>query len=101
MAAILEDGQKVWVPLATATPLPGVPAPERAVGIEVGILVNINMASQSQLEELPGIGEVIAGRIVAYRESNGPFMKIEDITKVEGIGEVKFEGIKDLITVGE
>lgn len=99
MAAILEDGQKVWVPQATATPQPGLPLPERAVGID--ILVNINLASQSQLEELPGIGEVIARRIIAYRESNGPFMKIEDITKVEGIGEVKFAGIKDLITVGE
>jgi competence protein ComEA len=99
MAAILEDGQKVWVPQATATPLPGNPAPERSGGVE--ILVNINLASQSQLEELPGIGEVIAGRIIDYRESNGPYLKVEDIMKVEGIGEVKFAGIKDLITVGE
>lgn len=99
MAALLEDGQKLWVPEATVTPEPGMAIPERSS--EIGILVNINLASQSQLEELPGIGEVIARRIIAYRETNGPFFKIEDIMKVEGVGEAKFEALKDLITVGE
>ena len=99
LAAFLEDGQKVWVPQATATPIPGIPSAERASGVEV--LVNINTASQNQLEELPEIGPVTAQRIIAYRETNGPFLKIEDIQKVEGIGQATFEKIKDLITVGE
>ena len=99
LAAFLEDGQKVWVPQATATPIPGIPSADRASGVEV--LVNINTASQNQLEELPEIGPVTAQRIIAYREANGPFLKIEDIQKVEGIGQATFEKIKDLITVGE
>lgn len=60
--------------------------------------VNINTCSQSELESLPGIGQVIAGRIIDYRKSN-PFKKIEDIKNVSGIGDKKFEGIRDLITV--
>jgi competence protein ComEA len=99
LASILEDGQKVWVPQVTATPLPGTPPDVRASGVE--ILVNINTSSQSQLEELPEIGPVTALAIIAYRETNGPFLKIEDIQKVDGIGTVTFEKIKDLITVGE
>jgi competence protein ComEA len=67
----------------------------------VEVLVNINTASQNQLEELPEIGPVTAQRIIAYRETNGPFLKIEDVQEVEGIGQAMFEKIKDLITVGE
>lgn len=99
MAAILEDGQQVWVPKITPTPIPGSSSTDRASGVE--ILVNINTASQSQLEELPEIGPVTAQRIIEYRENNGPFLKIEDIQKVDGIGTETFERIKDLITVGE
>lgn len=99
LAAVLEDGQQVWVPQAAATSIPGLAVEQRASGVE--ILVNINLASQSQLEELPEIGQVIAQRIIAYREANGPFLKIEDIQDVEGIGTATFEMIKELITVGE
>jgi len=63
-------------------------------------LININTASQKELEELPGIGPTLAQRIVDYREKNGYFQTIEDIKKVSGIGDKKFEAIKDLITVG-
>lgn len=61
--------------------------------------ININTASAKELEELPGIGKVLAERIVSFRETNGPFKSIEDIKKVSGIGEKKFEAIKDLIIV--
>lgn len=61
--------------------------------------ININTASIKELEELPGIGKVLAERIVSFRETNGPFKSIEDIKKVSGIGEKKFESIKDLIVV--
>jgi competence protein ComEA len=62
--------------------------------------VNINTATQEQLELLPDIGPVTAGNIIAYREENGPFEQIEDIMNVPGIGEVTFEGLRDQITVG-
>lgn len=99
LAAILEDGQHVWVPQVTATPDPDLPTSARA--IDADILVNINTASQSELEELPEIGSVIAQRVIIYRETYGPFLKIEDIQNVDGIGPATFEKIKDLITVGE
>lgn len=63
-------------------------------------LININTADQKTLEELPGIGPTLAQRIIEYREKNGYFQSIEDIKKVSGIGEKRFEDIKDLITVG-
>ncbi|NLI56294.1 ComEA family DNA-binding protein [bacterium] len=63
-------------------------------------LININTASQKELEELPGIGPALAQKIIDYREKNGYFSTIEDIKKVSGIGDKRFEAIKDSITVG-
>jgi len=62
--------------------------------------ININLASQSELTDLPGIGSVLASRIVDHRRQNGDFSKIEDIRNVTGIGEKRFEAIRDKITVG-
>lgn len=62
--------------------------------------ININTASRSELMDLSGIGQTLAGRIVEYRDSHGPFSRIEDLTNVSGIGEKRFEAIKDRITVG-
>jgi competence ComEA-like helix-hairpin-helix protein len=67
---------------------------------ETGALVDINTADIDGLMTLPGIGEVLAGRIMEYRSVNGAFKQIEDIMYVKGIGEKTFEGIRDLITVG-
>lgn len=61
--------------------------------------LNINTATAAQLTELPGIGDKLAERIVAYREANGPFSSIEEIMEVDGIGEGKFADLKDRITV--
>ncbi len=62
--------------------------------------VNINTASAEEMkEELDGIGEVIAQRIVSYRETNGPFADIQQIQNVSGIGDKKFAAIEDKITV--
>lgn len=66
----------------------------------VSFPVNINTADADTLTALPGIGRVLAERIVAYRRQNGSFRAVEEITKVEGIGEKKAEAILDLITVG-
>ena len=63
------------------------------------IMVNINTADLDQLCELPQIGEILAQRIIDYREQNGNFNCIEDIMKVKGIGETSFLLISGLITV--
>jgi comEA protein len=62
--------------------------------------IDINRATLSELESLPGIGPTTAQAIIDYRTLNGPFLKTEDITNVSGIGAGTYERIKDLITVG-
>jgi len=62
--------------------------------------ININLASQSELTDLPGIGNVLASRIVDHRRQHGDFKRIEDIRNVSGIGEKRFEAIQDKITIG-
>ena len=61
--------------------------------------VNINTASQSELESLPGVGPKTAEKIIDYRDSYGDFVSEEEIMEVKGIGEGKFSDIEDLITV--
>ena len=61
--------------------------------------ININSATQEELETLPGIGPTIALKIINYRKENGKFKSIEDIKEVSGIGESKFNSIKDMISV--
>jgi len=62
--------------------------------------ININLASQSELQDLPGIGSVLASRIVDYRRQHGDFSRIEDLRNVSGIGAKRFEAIQDRVTVG-
>lgn len=59
--------------------------------------VNINTATASELETLPGIGPVIARRIVAYRNDNGPFSQLPEVDRVKGIGPAKLKKIAELI----
>ena len=68
-------------------------------GFSAGEKVNINTATPDQLAALPGIGKVVAQRIVEYRTKT-PFKTIEEIKNVKGVGNQKFAQIKDLITVG-
>lgn len=65
---------------------------------DVGNKININTCTKEELLSLPGIGEVLAERIIEYREKT-PFKKLEDLMNVSGIGEKKFESIKDMIVV--
>lgn len=64
-------------------------------------IVNINTAGEKMLTMLPGVGPSIAGKIVEYREHNGKFEKIDDIKKVRGIGDKKFEKMKEFLAVGD
>jgi competence protein ComEA len=93
LAALLKDGQRVQVVTQTQ-------AQETAVRSSAAELpVDINSAMQEDLESLPGIGPVLAQRIIAYREANGPFAAVEDLQQVEGVGADTFEKLKDLVTV--
>jgi competence protein ComEA len=61
--------------------------------------VNLNTATQAQLESLPGVGVKAAERILEYRQKNGNFKKVEDLMNVKGIGEKSFLKLKPLLTV--
>ena len=61
--------------------------------------LDLNTATAEELDTLPGIGPALAERIVAYRETNGPFEHVEEILEVSGIGEAKFADLEGRITV--
>lgn len=110
LAYVLQDGQKIYIPSkedkakieskAYITSESGnnviiqTLSTDRNGGIEK---VNINTATQSELESLPEVGESIANRIIEYRKQNGKFNKIEDLQNVKGIGDAKFNTIKEHI----
>jgi competence protein ComEA len=62
-------------------------------------LVSLNRAGDKELEELPGVGPALAGRIIAWREANGGFKSVQDLLKVSGIGESLLSGVIDLVTL--
>jgi competence protein ComEA len=66
---------------------------------EAGAAVNLNTATQAQLEKLPGVGPAVALRIIEYRQRSGGFKKVEDLMNVRGIGEKTFLKLKPLLTV--
>jgi competence protein ComEA len=104
LAQPLIDGQQVPIPSVHEQD-PNATIPGDSGSGQDGLLanpgakVNINTATATQLEALPGIGKVKAGNIVSYREKNGLFKSIEELTNVNGIGEKTLEGIKDLVTI--
>lgn len=98
LAAPLEDGSKVHVPAAGEAGAQAGPAAEAAGG-GASELVNINTASEAELDELPGVGPATAAAIVEEREANGPFASPEDIMRVSGIAEKRFAKLEDLICV--
>lgn len=100
LALELCDQQQVHVPCqGEANPPPSVSGGAPGGGGSAGALVDINAATAAELETLPRIGPTMAQRIIAYREANGPFVALEDIQDVPGIGPATFEGLKDLIRV--
>ena len=112
LAYVLEDGIKIHIPTVEEQK-------EKSVGNNNNIYItsesnfsteknnnqkktgkiNINTATQEELETLPGIGPTTALKIINYRNENGKFKSIEDIKEVSGIGESKFNNIKDIISI--
>ena len=88
---------KSYVPLDSA--LNTEPQSETKPAINNDGKLDINTATQQQLQMLPGVGEVLAQRIIDYREVNGDFEAIEELMNVSGIGEAKFSAIKPRIKV--
>ena len=92
------------IPAQTESALPSVPAASAptekstAAPTEPGPL-DLNRATARELTTLPGIGEVLAQRIVDYREAHGSFQSVEELIAVEGIGEGKLEKLRELVTV--
>mgnify|MGYP001625078405 CR=1 FL=1 len=105
LAYVLEDGQKIYVPnknekIEEDEYITGNSGnTEKSNNSKEGEKVNINEAMQTELEELPGIGPSLASRIIEYRETNGEFEKIEDLQNVKGIGDAKFNDIRDKVSI--
>lgn len=105
LARPVRDGEQIYVPNASevataASGVPGAAGPATIAGASGPAgRVNINRATAAELEELPGVGPVLAERIVTQRDSQGGFGAVEDLQEVPGIGEKTFAELKDLVTV--
>ena len=88
LARHVNDGEQIVVPHTGD-----------AEAAEGGGPVNLNRANAEQLEQLPGVGPVLAERIVADREANGPFASVEDLGRVQGVGDAIVGALADLATV--
>jgi competence protein ComEA len=105
LAALLVDGQQVYVPK------PGEEVPVAAAGVPGGVgaagsggpvpgaAVDLNTATAEQLDTLPGVGPATAAAIIAHREQHGPFTSVDQLLDVRGIGEARLEQLRDLVSV--
>lgn len=95
LAGRVGDGEQVHIPsMGSSSGESPSPSPSN-----VEQLININTASAEELQELPGIGEVISDRIVAYRDLHGPFSTVDELGQVDGISERMVEELRPLVTV--
>ena len=108
LAYMIEDGMKIRIPSSNEEDIEAnYISVDSGKGVIISeennntsnLIVNINTADETELEQLPGIGPSIASKIIEYRNQNGKFKNIEDIKNVTGIGESKYEKIKDFIKV--
>lgn len=91
LAAPLHDGQQIVIPAIGDAGSTGTLAADGRV--------HINTATAAELEQLPGVGPVLATRIAAFRDENGPFAAVEDLLDVSGIGEGKLETLRDSVAL--
>lgn len=109
LARVLRDGEQIHVPTTGSAggSRPDVAGGGVASGGESGVttapgtadVVSLNTASVAELEALPDVGPVLAGRIVAHRDSIGGFTSVEQLLEVDGIGDKTFAALRDLVTV--
>jgi competence protein ComEA len=98
LAAPLADGTQILVPKEGAV-AGAVGSSGASIGTGAAAQVNINTAGATELEELPGIGEVLAQNIIDYRTENGPFTSVDQLVDVSGIGDATLAELEDLVTV--
>lgn len=106
LAYILEDGVKIYIPSINDKDEEIIQddveinvTNSNSNNKDTKIMVNINTASNSELQQIPGVGQVIADRIINYRKEKGKFKDISEIKEVSGIGDAKYEKIKQYIYV--
>jgi competence protein ComEA len=99
LAAVVHDGERIYVPLVGEA-IPAVVAGETPPDTTVAAgPVDINTATADQLDVLPGVGPTTAAAIVAHRDENGPFLTVEQLGDVRGIGPAKLDALRGLVTV--
>jgi len=97
LARVCVDGEQIAIGVPGAVAVPGATA---AAGVAPpGALVNLNTATSDQLDALPGVGPVMAQRIIQYRTDHGPFRSVDQLHQVSGIGDAKYADLSLLVTV--
>jgi competence protein ComEA len=91
--------QALEIVLPTATVQGAASTTPEPVSVQARGPLNLNTAGSEALESLPGIGPVIAGRIITWRSEHGPFLRVEDLLQVSGIGSKTLEELRPLVTV--
>ncbi|MBO3751289.1 ComEA family DNA-binding protein [Streptosporangiaceae bacterium NEAU-GS5] len=101
LARRLIDGEQIIVgaPPGLAMPLGAATLQPSGADALAGGVVNLNAATPDQLEQLPGVGEVLARRIVEFRDTHGGFRAIDQLRAVQGIGDRKYAELKDKVTI--
>jgi competence protein ComEA len=98
MARKLTDGEQILVGIAPVAPAGGGANPDGS-GAPAGGLINLNTATEAELDDLPGVGPVTAASILEWRQENGQFSSVDDLLEVRGIGEATLEDLRDHATV--
>jgi competence protein ComEA len=100
LASRLVDGQRVQVPhQGEVLPSTATGVPPSATGLTPAAPLDLNTASEADLDSLPGVGPTTAHAIVAYREAHGPFHQVDDLTDVQGIGPARLDALRELVKV--
>jgi competence protein ComEA len=101
-AALVRDGERVYVPAVGEAVPPGAMGSGSTGGTSSSVPtgpLDLNVATAEQLDTLPGVGPATAAAIVAYRDDHGPFATVDDLGEVRGIGPAKLEALRDLVRV--
>lgn len=102
LAQLVADGQHIHVPKVGEAAPPGSVGPTGSAGSDGtgdSVVVDLNTASQAQLESIPGVGPVMAGKILAWRDANGKFVRVEQLLEVSGIGEKTLDNMRPYVRI--